>query len=195
MSVRSQENFLIHAMNIGFDKAALSFSQLIKRPVKIVHSQSILIHHKNDFSYVAEEQGELYVLTTHIIGSISGKSFLILSKEECEEIFSALGTSVKNDVLREAFLLEIDNIISASVISELANSLSLEIYGDVPKLYKVDARQIQDFLFHEIKGENSASVIFSNTTFQFDKDKVHPQFIWSLSNKIFEINSFEKISA
>ncbi len=195
MSVRSQENFLIHAMNIGFDKAAASFSQLIKRSVKIVHPQSILIHHKNDFSYVAEEQGELYVLTTQIIGSISGKSFLILNREECEEIFKDLGTSVKNDMLREAFLLEIDNIISASVISELSNSLSLEIYGDVPKLHKINAAEIQDFLSREIQGGYSSSIIFSNTTFQFDRDKVHPQFIWSLSNKIFEIIPSEKISA
>jgi len=186
MDSRSQENFLIHTMNNGFDKAAASFSQLISCPVKISSTQSILLHDKNDFSYMAEETGDLYILITQVIGTISGKSFLILNQEESEEIFRAIATSISNQLLREAFLLEIDNIISASVIAQLSNKFSIEIYGDVPRLHKVSAKKIQDFLSQEMISSDTSNVIFSNITFQFDqKEKVRPQFIWMLSDRIY----------
>lgn len=195
MNTRDRDNFLIRIMNSGFDKAAVSFSKFVNREVKIVNSQSLLIKQDN-FSYMSEEQGELYVLVTQMIGEISGKSFLIFSQDESQEIFRALNTSVSNDALKEAFLMEIDNIISASVIAEISNKLAIEIYGDVPHLLKVNSKDLQPFLSTEMTSEDNSSIIFSNTTFQFDKkDKIHPQFIWKISSKIFDMISADKITA
>jgi len=195
MDNRSRENFLIHVLNLGFNKAATSFSKLINRPVKIVNSQSILVRHDDDFSCISEEHGDLYVLITQVIGDISGKSFLIFSQEESNEIFKALNTSVSNETLNEAFLLEIDNIISASVIAELSNTLKLEVYGDVPQLTKIHARDLQDFLSGETTKEEPASMIFSNTTFHFgEKEKIHPQFIWKISSRIFDLITGENVT-
>src|SRR4051812_21706168 len=132
MDKLSRENFLIHVMNNGFDRAAASFSQLIKRPVKIINSQSILVRHDDDFSYISEETGELNILVTQVIGEFSGKSFLIFNTNESQEIFRTLNSAHNNQTLNEAFLLEIDNIMSASVIAELSDAFGLEIYGDVP---------------------------------------------------------------
>jgi chemotaxis protein CheY-P-specific phosphatase CheC len=196
MEMRSQENFLMHVLNSGFNKAATSFSRLINRPVKIINSQSILVRHDEDFSYVSEEQGELYVLVTQVIGDISGKSFLIFNHEESQEIFRALNTSITNEVLNEAFLLEIDNIISASVIAELSDTLNLEIYGDVPQLAKIQSQHLHKFMTGETSKDEPSSMIFSNTTFQFDqKDKIHPQFIWKISSKVFDLISVDKTTS
>lgn len=185
--MRSRENFLMHVMNCGFDKAAASFSKLIHRPVRIVNSQFVLIRHDNDFSCMSEEQGDLNILVTQIIGDISGKSYLIFNHDESEEIFRALKTSVSNEALNKAFLMEIDNIISASVIGELSNALKLEIYGDVPHLFRIHSSELQEFMNQDSNAEPS-SIIFSNTTFQFDThERVHPQFIWKLSTKVFEM--------
>ncbi|MBY0426214.1 MAG: hypothetical protein K2Q22_11300, partial [Cytophagales bacterium] len=104
------------------------------------------------------------------------------------EIFKTLGASASNQALNEAFLLEIDNIISASVITELSNALNLRIYGDVPKLFKVNSKELIDFMSSKIEKHDPSSMIFGNTTFQFDKqDSVHPQFIWKISRKIFDM--------
>lgn len=192
MDFRTPESFLIHTMNSGFEKAASAFSKLIHRPVTIVSSQSIVQAAGNTFSYLPEERGELYVLITQLIGDVSGRSFLILNEEESKEIFKAIHITSGNPKLNEAFLLEIDNIISASVIAELSNQLKLEIYGDVPQLIKINAPDLHEFLRYETSTEDAASVIFSNTTFKFDgKEKIHPQFIWRLSNKIFELISVQ----
>jgi chemotaxis protein CheY-P-specific phosphatase CheC len=105
-------------------------------------------------------------------------------------------TSVANAALREAFLMEIDNIISASVISEISNTLKLDIYGDVPQLSKIHARDLQEFLIGKTMTDEPSSMILTNTTFLLDsKEKVHPQFIWKLSSKIFEMISDKKITA
>jgi chemotaxis protein CheY-P-specific phosphatase CheC len=194
--MQNRESFLIHVMNAGFSKAAASFSRLVNRHVKIINSQSVLIRHEDDFSCISEEQGDLYVLITQIIGDVAGKSFLIFNEEESNEIFSLMKTPVANKALHEAFLLEIDNIISASVIAEISNKLGLDIYGDVPRLSKIHARDLQGFLIGKTMIDEPSSMILTNTTFLLDsKEKIHPQFIWKLSSKIFEMISDKKITA
>jgi chemotaxis protein CheY-P-specific phosphatase CheC len=181
-------------MNNGFERAAHSFSSLVGKTVRITNSPSVLIRHDNDFSCFSEEKGDLMVLTTQIIGTITGKSFLIFSEEESKEIFKSLKSN--SDHLKEAFLMEIDNIISASVISELSNALAIEVYGDVPNLIRMHSRQLQDFMSGEIRKDDPSSMILSNTTFHFEKgDRVHPQFIWKLSTKVFDIIPEEKLVA
>lgn len=196
MDNKTRETFLINVMNNGFSRAADSFSRLINKPVKIINAQPVMIRHDNSFSYCQEEHSELYILITQIIGDISGKSILIFNSEETQEIFKTISTSVNSDFLKEAFLLEIDNIISASVIAELSTSLDLEIYGDVPHLVKIHSKDLQEFMNKEMARDEHSSMIFCNTTFQFDKkDKINPQFIWKLSSKVFEIITSQKITA
>lgn len=188
MDMRGRENFLIHVMNTGFERAAESFSKLVRKPVKITSSQSVLVHHDSELTCISEEEGDLYILVTQIIGDLSGKSFLIFNQEECDEIFRSLNFGNKNPDLNEAFLLEIDNIISASVISDLSNSLGIEVYGDVPQLFKIHSRNLQNFIQSEIKREDPSTMIFTNATFSFPShEKVHPQFIWKLSSKVFDM--------
>ncbi|MBL0741099.1 chemotaxis protein CheC [Chryseolinea lacunae] len=195
MNITPRERFLIQVMNSGFQRAAVSFSKLINKDVRIVNSDATLLHGEEDFGGIAEEEGELNILITQIIGDISGKSFLIFNRDESQEIYKALNTKVSNDALNEAFLLEIDNIISASVIAELSNFLSLEVYGDVPRLAKVQSKDLSAFVSQEMRSDEPFSMIFCNTTFQFEGgDKVHPQFIWKLSSKVFEKVPVEKLS-
>jgi chemotaxis protein CheY-P-specific phosphatase CheC len=194
--MKNRENYLVHVMNTGFSNAAASFSKLINRQVKVINSQSVVIRHDDDFSCISEEHGDLYILITQIIGDITGKSFLIFNEEESKEIFTLMGTSVVSTALQEAFLLEIDNIISASVIAEISNQLELQVYGDVPQLSKIHARDLQEFLVDKTITDEPSSMILTNTTFLLDsKEKIHPQFIWKLSSKIFQMISDEKTTA
>ncbi|HEY5744488.1 MAG TPA: hypothetical protein VIU12_00300 [Chryseolinea sp.] len=194
MENRNRENFLVHVMNTGFERAAASFSKLINQRVTITSAQSTVVRYDGNFSYLSEEQGEVYVLITRIIGEISGKSFLIFSQDESLEIFKAIGLKVQDTKLNEAFLLEIDNIMSASVISELSNALDLEIYGDVPQLVKMHAKELKNFIGAEVNKDDPSNLIFSNTTFQFEeRGSVHPQFIWEMSSRIFALIPATKI--
>jgi chemotaxis protein CheY-P-specific phosphatase CheC len=195
---KARENYIVHVLNAGFNRSAQSFSQFVMRKVKVHTSQSILVRNNDDFSYITEEEGNLYVLTTQLIGDFSGKSYLILNEEECEEIFNGLHADMSDnrEQLKDALLLEIDNIISASVIAELSNELQIELYGDVPILKRVNAKDLQDLIGTDGAVGESTSIVVTNTSFQFDNhDRVNPQFIWKLSTKIFDIIPKEKVSA
>ena len=194
MKNSTKEAFLIHVMNSGFERAAGSFSRMINRNVRITSSQSVLVRHDNDMSYISEEEGDLYVLTTQIIGDVSGKSFLIFNQDESNEIFQTLNPKIHYQELNEAFLMEIDNIISASVISDLSNALDIEVYGDVPNLHKIHSRDLQPYMELEVKSDDPSTMIFANTTFVFEThERIHPQFIWKLNSKIYDLIPSERI--
>jgi chemotaxis protein CheC len=187
MDMSSQDNFIIRVFNEGFQKAASSFSKMIDRDVKVLNAQPLLGRHSTDLSRLSEEYGDLYILITNVIGDVSGKSFLVLNHDEQLEIFKGIKSSITNHALKEAFLLEIDNIISASVIAELSNVLGVEIYGDIPHLFKVHSKDFKAFLSNQISGDESTMII-SNALFQFDQsEQIHPQFIWKLSSKVFDL--------
>lgn len=174
-------------MSAGFERAARSFSSMVNKKVKVTKCTSMVVQSADNKTALAEESGHLYVLITQIIGDVSGKSFLILSEEESQEIFKSMNLRLPNAALNEAFLMEIDNIISASVIAELANALSLEVYGDVPVLARVSGQELKAFVTKEVGNNSNTSLIFCNTSFEFDdRDSIHPQFVWSLSNRIFD---------
>jgi chemotaxis protein CheY-P-specific phosphatase CheC len=190
------EEQVINVLNAGFEKAANSFGKLLNRPISVNPSKSVLFHPFENHSAVSGKKGELIVLITPIIGDVKGRSFLIFSKEESEEIFKSLNASQKDETIKEAFLLEIDNIISAAVIAELSRSFGLEIYGDVPQIIKMNAKDLFSFLVEEAKKDPSSSMVFSNASFQFsNKEAIYPQFAWILSKKIFEQSPVGKTTA
>ena len=185
--MQSREERLAQIMTIGFERAARSFSSLVNKRVKVTKCTSTMIHDADSKAAFAEESGHLYVLITQVIGDVSGKSFLIFNQDESEEIFKAMNLRMSNVALNEAFLMEIDNIISASVIAEMANALAIEVYGDVPVLVRMPAHELQSFVAKEIGNGNHSCTIFCNTSFQFDdRDTIHPQFVWNLNNRIFQ---------
>ena len=183
-----RENYVVHLMNTGFMQASKSFSTLINRDVKITNTKSVLIRHDDDFSYITEDEGPLYLLITKIVGNLAGKSYFILNEKESDSIcFMIGGTRERSQSMKDPILLELDNIISASVISQLSNSLKLSIYGDVPELCKMGSLDLQDFIVKDVREEDPSSIILTYTTFQFEgHHEVHPQFIWKLSSKIFD---------
>jgi len=90
-------------------------------------------------------------------------------------------------------LLEVDNIISAAVITELSRAFGLEIFGDVPQLVRTNSKDLFSMLMEEAKKDPSSSAVFSNTSFLFNnKESIHPQYAWILSKKIFDKIAVEK---
>ena len=176
-------------MDKGFEKAARSFSQMVNRNLSFTNSSTVLINHEQEFYYSQGEEGKLMVLTTNLIGDLSGRSFLILNEKERAEICRSVSpTKVMDEKLQEALLLEIDNIISASVIGQLADDLGIEAYGDVPNLEYVNTKSIQQFLSSAISSESQTSIVLCNATFLLDKQEyIHPQFIWKLSAEVFQM--------
>jgi chemotaxis protein CheY-P-specific phosphatase CheC len=192
----TQEEFIIHLMNEGCIKSALSFSKFINSPVKITGNQSILIRSMDKFSYVHHDPGILHVFRTQLLGAVAGTSFLVFTENERNALLSGIEKwNLKNasDEFKDSMLSEIANIISASTIAELSNALQQEIYGDVPEIFKVDSRELQIMITNDLvdKKRSSiiipASVIMLSNIFTIGSNfQVHPQFLWKLDVRILE---------
>lgn len=183
-----REQYVVHVMNKGFERAADSFARLLGKEVQVTSTKSFLIRHQDEFSFMSEEVGNLYVLITEVVGDLYGKSYLVFNEAESDDMYRLMSKNAPhNETMKDAILKEIDNIISASVVSELSNALKVNIYGDVPVLIRMEAAALQDFISEDTDAVHPSSIILTNTTFVFDHhQEIHPQFIWKLSVRIFD---------
>ncbi len=178
----------------GYEHAANSFSSITGGRVSVNHD-SLEIGLCKDHKYLLKQLSHLHDLTavkTAIIGDMKGASYLVLSPEE-KEIIAQMSLTVfgdprfVSDVDESAVLMEIDNIISAAVITELSNALAVNIYGDVPKM--MNFKNIHRFHDHLNEGKNE-HYLLSYATFNFQcLDEIRPTFIWEIDKQIVYLAS------
>ncbi len=183
-------------INAGLGKAARSFSSIAGQEVGIEVS-TLEIAREWTGRATAKYKGELTLLTTEMIGELNGKSYLIFTREECDSLLRACfpkKEKVNYAVLEEAFLKELDNILSASVITEFSDFLQVEVYGDVPAFYRQEAGEIESLIRQDFARKNDDIFLMANAKFLF-KDSVHlrPQFFWKLTEGF--ISLIRKVAA
>ena len=186
---KNRQTFVIQALNAGLVKATHAFSIMTGSPVKMNPAVLANLSSEENFSGEKEPGAILYVLTTQLIGEVNGKSYLVMTEKECNALVRALHKNQlpEEDSLKEAFLLELDNIISASVISALSDALKIEIYGDVPQVKKMPSAALRNFISTDKDPKETASMLVTRTLFTLDKiQEVSPLFIWKLSPSILE---------
>jgi chemotaxis protein CheY-P-specific phosphatase CheC len=187
----SRENFVVQMMNMGFSKAVDSFSRMVGKKVTLAHSNVSIVKAQSDYLNTYQKSANLLVLTTQMIGELTGKSYFILSDVETMEIAKSV-YRISGDKLTpeisQAILLEIDNIISASVIGQVSSSINKEVYGDVPSLQEVKGDGINAFIKNDFSAHKPENIVVITVTFHVDGPvKIHPQFIWKLSSKVFDL--------
>lgn len=192
MNLNSLENDIAkEIINIGISKAADSLTFFINQKV-LVRIENVGIKPTKDESiFVHKGESKYYVLTTEIKGEMKGISFLIFSEEEIQQLYrSALPASIVEDpenlaMHGEAVLLEIDNIISAAVITQFANFFKYKIYGDVPGLKVLEGEKaVNEF----ISSFNTLSdyYLYFSSKFINDEINVTPTFIWFLGENYID---------
>lgn len=177
-------------INIGIAKAADSFSFFINEKVMIRLLQ-LKINIDNNFPLSRKyPTNKNYLLSTVLKGELSGEAYLLFDEQEAEKLISAnLPDSIKNNPtekakMTEAFLLEIDNIITASVITQFSNIFQRKIYGDVPTLNVLAGNDINRYL--SANHNKDLNVIYFNARFITEKIEINPEFIWLMDDKFFE---------
>lgn len=169
----------------GFEKSSKSFSNLSGEKVGIKKFE-ISLGKANELMEKVFKNKNPYVLITDIIGEAKGKSYLVLSHHDAEEIAGMLIRKMKNiennDFYKEAILKEVDNVLAASVITELSNALDLKIFGDVPKFIKPEEVN-HEWLNSELELMDGMIAINSSANFFFESNlKICPYFIWILDS-------------
>lgn len=166
----------------GLLKSAESLSFFMKEKILLDDMDYSFDEPSPKAEFTNKEGHPVYLLLTEIIGELNGVCCLIFTEEEAEKIRdTALPAEIKNNPeimseMSDGILLEIDNIISASVITQFSNILNHKIYGGVPQIKKLTNSAINEFIKEKL--EKEMLVINFNTRFISPILNFSPQFIW-----------------
>ncbi len=186
------EDVLQGAYKSGFSNAAASLSMMTKD--KIDFGNLTMGLHKLDSDYFSEKSsfshtGSSLLVTTEVFGDISGKSYLFLSEKEFELLTSTIPSNHHADVdLKEEFIKELDNILSASVITKLSNTLQYKMYGDVPVMVGKVQGKIEDIIYDDFN-DQAEEVYISSMMFSFEgHPAMRPCFIWVMDSNSMNVS-------
>jgi len=176
-----------NAFEAGYLNAATSLSVLVNK--KFVFEGFYQTSYRIDSISLDTQDisslGGLTLLTTDVFGDVHGKSYLFLSAHDCEVLTKNIPQSgnSKIDFHRE-FLKEVDNILSAAVISKLSDGLNMKMYGDVPVWVGAVDEKIEQIINCDFQ-DRSSEVHVSNIHFICDGiPEVRPLFIWVMDARL-----------
>lgn len=173
----------------GLSMAKASMEQILQSPISI--EQIEYGASDMDIDRFGGGDSEVHVIKTALMGELKGTSHLIFSENEVTKLYqSCLPPSIANDdsnestIMKLGFLTEIDNMVSAAVITEFSNFLGVEIYGNVPSLKVIKANQIKEYLDEE--SSELEQIIHFKAVFQGKELDICPDFIWVFHNKFVD---------
>lgn len=173
----------------GLSMAKSSMEQILQSPITI---EQIEYDKKElDLNRFASQEEDIHVIKTALMGELKGTSHLIFSENEVAKLYKAcLPESVVDDtsnesmIMKMGFLTEIDNMVSAAVITEFSNFLGLEIYGNVPSMKVLKVAEINQYLDEE--SSELESIIHFKAVFHGKELDIAPDFIWVFHNKFVD---------
>lgn len=184
-NITTQEiNVAKEIIGLGLKKAAESLSFFMKEDITLKETDFNISSEQKISIRSSIEDEILYVLSTEMKGELKGICFLVFNQVEKDEICRvALPSEIFNNPdklknMQEPLLLEIDNIISASVITQIANNLKQKVYGDVPNMLLMSPNNLKDTIANHMKPDKL--IIGFQTEFISSKSHFNPEFFWIL---------------
>lgn len=149
-----ERDIIKEILNIGLARAADSFAAIAKDKVLLKVPDIRLIELKELLTLVEDYCDTHNIIQSDIKGDFNGATLMLFSDEHVVRL-SEVCLSMLNvqkgelSVMQESLLLEISNIITGALVTQLANILKADIYGSPPKLPKSHvADSLKDILVH-----------------------------------------------
>jgi len=177
-------------ISAGLVKAAESLSFFMNETItlnEVDQEDSLSV---SNIEIEKKNQSNIHLMITKVIGELKGVCCLIFSEEEADQLRkTALPPEVLNSPemmaeMSDGIMLEVDNIISASVITQFSNMLKVKIYGGVPELRKVNSTELESYMQEEIN--NEMYLVSFKTKFKSSHVSFAPEFIWLFDNTFVE---------
>lgn len=169
-------------INKGLLKAAESLSFFMKDKIMLDRTDCCFNKPSTPSDFTTKKGDNVHLLITEVIGELKGVCCLIFSKDEADKLRqTALPEEIRNnpaimEEMNDGILLEVDNIISASVITQFSNILKHKIYGGVPNIKKLNSEEVNQYIKGKL--EEDMFIISFNTHFISSNIDFSPQFLW-----------------
>ncbi|GAB3528051.1 hypothetical protein GCM10027443_05400 [Pontibacter brevis] len=136
-----ERDIIKEILNIGLARAADSFAAIAKDKVLLKVPDITLIEVKDLLNLVARYEDTHVIIQSDVKGEFNGATLMLFSDDHVvrlSEICLSMLEVQKGEltVMQESLLLEISNIITGALVTQLANILKANIYGSPPKAPK-----------------------------------------------------------
>lgn len=169
----------------AFLNSAAAFSKFINKKVTI---QAVVVDHSDKISVTtADENKSMYVLLSQLKGDLRGKCYLNFSPSQAKEFFRICLSPeyAKSDNMNAAILMELDNILTAAVVSIIANRLQINTFAYIPHLLRITTQQLAVLIANDYEEDNL--ILHFKTIFKIDDVDLSPEFIWIVEKKLINI--------
>ena len=176
-------------INIGLAKAADSLSFFTQEKV-LIRCNDLVISEFYEKELFSKSAVPLTIVSTKIRGGMTGYCYLIFNQEEVEQLYQlSLPESAPNDPVQleemgKEILKEIDNIITAAVVTQFSNLLKVEMHGYVPELFSGSKEDVDSYIRNHAKNEKM--ILHFNTPLYSGEQNVSPEFLWCLDETFVE---------
>ena len=169
-----ERDIIREILNIGLARAADSFAVIAKERVLLEVPSIDLLMSEDIMTKVREYQARNVTIQSDIRGDFNGTTLMFFSGQHVQRLsrvclrYDSTETLEVNE-LQESLLLEISNIITGALVTQLANILKANIYGAPPTAPRGDiAASMQSLL----PSEQLQPLIFSVITQFSDRDNM-----------------------
>lgn len=173
-------------ISLGYQNSLKSLSTIVQQVAQIKIEPLEIWDVTQKRTFVKTKSDNISVLTTNIKGEIEGRSYLLLDDNEVNALVKHCKAPTN---LKEAFLLELDNMLAAAVITVFSNYCQLKIYGDVPQYTQVTGNHLMSFIIKDLEGvtDFDGICLVAETHFVFDGNlEIKPQFLWFLPKQFVQ---------
>ena len=180
-------------ISLGYENSLKSLSTIVQQVAQIKIEPLEIWDVTQKRTFVKSKSENISVLRTNIKGEIEGRSYLLLDDVEVDALVKHCKAPTN---LKEAFLLELDNMLAAAVTTVFSNYCQLKIYGDVPEFTEVVGDQLMNFIVKDLEELNDFDGIclVAETHFVFEGNlEIKPQFLWFLPEQFVKA-VHEKVS-
>lgn len=132
-----EKDIIKEILNIGLARAADSFATVARDQVLLKVPDLQLIQLQDLVQMVQKYQGSHTLIQSDIKGDFNGTTLMLFSAEHIDKLTEVcLGDNFRFDgflsEMQQSLLLEISNIITGALVTQLANILKTNLYGSPP---------------------------------------------------------------
>ena len=170
-------------LNDALSHSASIFSKFLSKKVAFsisgINESIEPLFHQTDMN--------LKVVISDLKGDLKGRSYLVFNNQDCKSLVETClpGDLSQNAEMQEAIIMELDNILTAAVVTNLSNTLKINSYAYVPALSETTPKKLIGLIENDHK--NDCFLITVKTSFTVDNVDLSPLFIWALELKLIDI--------
>ena len=169
-----ERDIIREILNIGLARAADSFAVIAQERVLLEVPSIDLLMSNDILSKVREYQSRHVPIQSDIRGDFNGTTLMFFSGQHVQRLSRVClrmqtTESLEVNELQESLLLEISNIITGALVTQLANILKANIYGAPPIAPRGDIAESMQNLVPE---QQLQPLIFSVITQFSDRDNM-----------------------